>query len=211
MDTTLSRRYVLLGLTAAGLVAGVERQLRAESKSAKETRVKRIFITGSTEGLGLAAARTLMDEGHEVVLHARSQKRAAAIADIVPRSGGLIIGDLSSAAETHSIAEQVNKMGRMDTIIHNAGVYLTVERGNTPEGHATVLAVNTLDPQEGRQRLPRLTYLRNGFQSASGILVRAPFESVASVDALAHRTTGVDRTNCKGMRDVTRSWMRLNV
>ena len=27
----------------------------------------RIFITGSTDGLGLAAARTLMDEGHDVV------------------------------------------------------------------------------------------------------------------------------------------------
>ena len=32
----------------------------------------RIFITGSTDGLGRAAARTLLDEGHEVLLHARS-------------------------------------------------------------------------------------------------------------------------------------------
>ncbi|TMJ14304.1 MAG: daunorubicin C-13 ketoreductase, partial [Alphaproteobacteria bacterium] len=32
----------------------------------------RIFITGSTDGLGRAAARTLLDSGHEVVLHARN-------------------------------------------------------------------------------------------------------------------------------------------
>src|SRR4051794_10693553 len=32
----------------------------------------RIFITGSTDGLGLAAARTLMRDGHEIVLQARS-------------------------------------------------------------------------------------------------------------------------------------------
>ena len=31
------------------------------------------FITGSTDGLGRAAARTLIDEGHQVVLHARSR------------------------------------------------------------------------------------------------------------------------------------------
>ncbi len=58
----------------------------------------------------------------------------------------VVIGDLSSASETRSIAEQVNKIGRMDVVIHNAGVYLVPGRGNTPEGHATVLAVNTLAP-----------------------------------------------------------------
>jgi NAD(P)-dependent dehydrogenase (short-subunit alcohol dehydrogenase family) len=32
----------------------------------------RVFISGSTEGLGRAAAQSLMDDGHDVVLHARS-------------------------------------------------------------------------------------------------------------------------------------------
>ena len=41
----------------------------------------RIFITGSTDGLGRAAARTLIDEGHQVVLHARSRERASALDD----------------------------------------------------------------------------------------------------------------------------------
>jgi short-subunit dehydrogenase len=36
----------------------------------------RIFITGSSVGLGLAAAQLLVEEGHSVVLHARSQQRA---------------------------------------------------------------------------------------------------------------------------------------
>jgi NAD(P)-dependent dehydrogenase (short-subunit alcohol dehydrogenase family) len=46
----------------------------------------RIFITGSTDGLGRAAARSLMEEGHQVVLHARSRERAPAIADLaLPR------------------------------------------------------------------------------------------------------------------------------
>jgi NAD(P)-dependent dehydrogenase (short-subunit alcohol dehydrogenase family) len=95
----------------------------AAPASAKENHMSRIFITGSTDGLGLAAARTLMGEGHLVVLHARSSKRASALADLARQSAGVVIGDLSSAAETRSIAEQVNKIGRMDAVIHNAGVY----------------------------------------------------------------------------------------
>ncbi|AGS20884.1 NAD(P)-binding domain-containing protein [Rhizobium etli bv. mimosae str. Mim1] len=78
--------------------------------------MSRIFITGSTDGLGLAAARTLMKQGHEVVLHARSRERAAAIADTSATALGLVIGDLASAAETRSIAEQVNAIGRMDAV-----------------------------------------------------------------------------------------------
>jgi NAD(P)-dependent dehydrogenase (short-subunit alcohol dehydrogenase family) len=34
-----------------------------------------------------------------------------------------VVGDLSSAAETRSIADQVNRIGRMHAVIHNAGVY----------------------------------------------------------------------------------------
>jgi NAD(P)-dependent dehydrogenase (short-subunit alcohol dehydrogenase family) len=39
----------------------------------------RIFITGSTEGIGRAAARSLLSGGHQVVLHARSKQRASAL------------------------------------------------------------------------------------------------------------------------------------
>lgn len=134
----------------------------------------RIFITGSSDGLGLAAARTLMDEGHEVVLHARSSKRASAFAELTPRAAGLAIGDLSSASETRSVAEHVNKIGRMDAVIHNAGIYQVPSRGNTPEGHATVLAVNTLAPfmlTAFIQRPNRLIYLSSGMhRGASGSL-----------------------------------------
>ena len=106
----------------------------------------RIFITGSTDGLGRAAARTLIDEGHQVVLHARSRERAPALDDLAPRSAGVIVGDLGSADETRSIAAEVNAIGRMDAVIHNAGISATTGRSPTSEGHATILAVNTLAP-----------------------------------------------------------------
>jgi len=127
--------------------------------------MRRVFITGSTDGLGRAAARTLMEEGHQVVLHARSPERAAALADLAPHSAGVVIGDLSSAVETRGIARQVNAIGRMDAVIHNAGTYLEPRRGATPEGHARTLAVNTLAPYMLTalvERPGRLIYLSSG-------------------------------------------------
>lgn len=137
--------------------------------------MSRIFITGSTDGLGLAAARALLSEGHEVVLHARSSKRAAAFADLTPRSGGIVIGDLSSAVETRALAEQVNELGRMDAVIHNAGIYQEPARGQTPEGHAKVLAVNTLAPYlltALMQRPDRLIYLSSGMHRSGSASLR---------------------------------------
>jgi NAD(P)-dependent dehydrogenase (short-subunit alcohol dehydrogenase family) len=113
---------------------------------AKEARMRRIFITGSTDGLGRGAAEALIADGHRVVLHARSKERASALSDLAPKAAGVVIGDLASAAQTRSIAEQVNQLGRMDAVIHNAGIFREPARGNTPEGHAKVLAVNVLAP-----------------------------------------------------------------
>jgi NAD(P)-dependent dehydrogenase (short-subunit alcohol dehydrogenase family) len=108
--------------------------------------MRRIFITGSTDGLGRDAAQSLIEQGHQVVLHARSKERVKALADLAPRAVGVVIGDLADAAQTRALADQVNKIGHMDTVIHNAGIYREPNRGATPEGHAKILAVNTLAP-----------------------------------------------------------------
>jgi NAD(P)-dependent dehydrogenase (short-subunit alcohol dehydrogenase family) len=106
----------------------------------------RVFITGSTDGLGRAAAKALIHEGHQVALHVRSRERALAVEDLVSRSAGVVVGDLSSALETRRVADQVNAIGQIDAVIHNAGTYSTAGRSPTEEGHSTILAVNTLAP-----------------------------------------------------------------
>src|SRR5688572_7326422 len=97
--------------------ARCSRSRRATRSPGGKPSMARVFITGSTDGLGRAAAGWLMQQGHEVVLHARSSERAAAIADLAPRALALVVGDLRSAAETRSVAEQVNAVGRMDAVI----------------------------------------------------------------------------------------------
>lgn len=135
-----SRRQLLQGLAFAAAASPF-------LSFAKEASPRRVFITGSTDGIGLGAATALMREGHQVVLHARSKQRAEqAFADLAPRAAGIVIGDLASAAQTRALADQVNKIGRMDAVIHNAGIFRESSRGSTPEGHAKVLAVNTLAP-----------------------------------------------------------------
>jgi NAD(P)-dependent dehydrogenase (short-subunit alcohol dehydrogenase family) len=127
--------------------------------------VARIFITGSTDGLGRAAARALIDEGHQIVLHARSRERAAALDDLASRSAGVVVGDLSNATDTRRVADQVNAIGRMDAIIHNAGAYATKGRSPTPEDHPTIIAVNILAPYVLTaliERPRRLVYLSSG-------------------------------------------------
>ena len=84
--------------------------------------MSRIFITGSADGLGQMAAQLLVAQGHRVVLHARNEKRAADAMRAVPGAEAVVSGDLSSMDETRDVAAQVNRLGRFDAVVHNAGV-----------------------------------------------------------------------------------------
>lgn len=82
----------------------------------------RVFITGSADGLGHAAAKTLLAQGHEVLVHVRSQARMSAVKELVDRGAVATIGDLSDLAQVRDLARQVNAIGPMDAVIHNAGI-----------------------------------------------------------------------------------------
>ncbi|PRY31645.1 NAD(P)-dependent dehydrogenase (short-subunit alcohol dehydrogenase family) [Umezawaea tangerina] len=92
------------------------------------------------------AAELLLGEGHEVVLHARSEGRAEQALAAVPGAAGVVVGDLASVAEVVGVAEQANAIGRFDAVIHNAGVYLVPERVETVDGLSVVFAVNVVAP-----------------------------------------------------------------
>ena len=105
----------------------------------------RIFITGSADGLGLHAAQGLIARGHKVTLHARNEQRAKDAMSACPNADGVLVGDLSSMAETQKLAEAANKQPPFDCIIHNAGIY----RGGflkTPEGLPSLIAINVIAP-----------------------------------------------------------------
>jgi len=98
----------------------------------------RIFITGSADGLGQLAAGALIDQAHEVVLHARSEVRGQEALDKVPGAESVVTADLGTIAGTKQSAAKVNALGKFDAVVHNAGVY------NAPAEE--IFSVNTLAP-----------------------------------------------------------------
>jgi NAD(P)-dependent dehydrogenase (short-subunit alcohol dehydrogenase family) len=117
----------------------------------------RVLITGSADGLGLAVGQRLIDQGHEVVLHARNAARAADTRAAAPGAADVLVGDLSSDTETRSLAAAANASGRFDAVIHNAGV----GSGSGP----ALVTVNVLAPYlltALMTRPGRLVYLSSG-------------------------------------------------
>jgi NAD(P)-dependent dehydrogenase (short-subunit alcohol dehydrogenase family) len=126
----------------------------------------RVFITGSSDGLGRMAAQLLVEQGHGVVLHARSEQRGKEALAAVPGAESVAIGDLASIAQTRNVAEQVNRLGAFDAVIHNAGLgYREPRRIATEDGLPHVFAVNTLAPYILTaliEKPRRLVYLSSG-------------------------------------------------
>jgi NAD(P)-dependent dehydrogenase (short-subunit alcohol dehydrogenase family) len=137
-------------------------------------RIPRVFITGSADGLGRATAHTLQQQGHAIVVHVRNEQRLTAVRDLVDAGAIAVVGDLSELDETRGVADQANRLGPMDAVIHNAGVI----------GGPHVLSVNVVAPYLLTaliERPQRLVYLSSGMH-------RGGRPSLAGIDWAGQRT-----------------------
>lgn len=126
----------------------------------------KVFITGSSDGLGLMTGRLLSEQGHAVVLHARSEARAQDARRALPTAAGVLVGDVSTLPAMHALAADANAWGRFDAVIHNVGLgYREPRRSETADGLSQLWAVNVLAPYvlTARMHRPdRLVYLSSG-------------------------------------------------
>ena len=126
----------------------------------------RIFISGSSSGLGLMTGRLLTEQGHSVVLHGRTKAKSEDVRRGLPQAEAVVTGDLSTVRGTRDVAEQVNRVGRFDAVIHNAGIgYREPKRVETKDGLPEVFATNVLAPYVLTaliERPARLLYLSSG-------------------------------------------------
>jgi NAD(P)-dependent dehydrogenase (short-subunit alcohol dehydrogenase family) len=126
----------------------------------------RIFITGSSDGLGLMAAQLLIRQKHAVLVHGRNEQRSRDALTLAAGALGAVTGDLSTLAGMRAVADGVNRLGRFDAVIHNAGIgYREVQRVETDRGAPSVFAVNVLAPYVLTaliERPQRLIYLSSG-------------------------------------------------
>jgi NAD(P)-dependent dehydrogenase (short-subunit alcohol dehydrogenase family) len=90
-----------------------------------EIRGKRALITGSTGGIGLAAARQLAQEGAAVIVNGRTRERVDAavrtIRELVPQADVRgVAADLGTAAGCDAMIREVPDL---DILVNNVGIF----------------------------------------------------------------------------------------
>ena len=116
---------------------------------------KTILITGSTDGIGLEAAKALAADGHNVLLHGRN---AAKLSAVKARHTALAKSetyqaDLSSLKSVENLAAAIEvKHSSIDVVINNAGVF-KITNPITPDGLDVRFVVNTIAPYYLTKRL----------------------------------------------------------
>ncbi|HEX6470536.1 MAG TPA: SDR family NAD(P)-dependent oxidoreductase [Streptosporangiaceae bacterium] len=86
------------------------------------------LVTGASSGIGEAAARALAERGAAVAVVARRKQRLDDLAGRIAEAGGrahVIEADITDQAQAQMCVEQtVSELGRLDTVVNNAGVML---------------------------------------------------------------------------------------
>jgi len=139
---------------------------------------KLILITGSTDGIGLEAARKLSSEGQDVLLHGRNRDKLDAARQMLGGNTEGYIADLSKMTDVEELANAVAaRHDKLDVLINNAGVFKTPV-AMTPEGLDVRFVVNTLAPYMLTQRLLPL-------MDTSGRIINLSSAAQASVNLQA--------------------------
>ena len=91
----------------------------------KRLQGKVAIITGSTSGIGEAAAKRFAEEGAKVIITGRREDKGEAIVSEISRLGGqahFIQADITEEESYHNIVEgSIERFGKVDILINNAG------------------------------------------------------------------------------------------
>ena len=103
-----------------------------------------IVITGASDGIGAAAARTLHSLGNRVVVVGRSPEKTAAVAKEI--GADHLLADFARLDDVRTLAATLlERYPRIDVLVNNAGGIMG-RREETVDGHEKTLQVNHLAP-----------------------------------------------------------------
>ena len=105
------------------------------------------LVTGASSGIGRATAHRLAAEGAAVVVAARRQDRLEELAAAIAASGGqalAVAADLTDREQAENVVQRaVAELGRLDTVVNNAGVMLLGPALTSPaQDWDTMIALN---------------------------------------------------------------------
>ncbi|MBP2170762.1 NAD(P)-dependent dehydrogenase (short-subunit alcohol dehydrogenase family) [Erwinia toletana] len=172
VNQSLSRRQIMIRLLSLSMLSSIF-PLNVLAAIASDAIIptqnkKRVLITGSSGGLGFMAATMLARQGHKVVVHGRSAQRTQETLEKIPEAEAGVHGDFSSLQQVKDLADQANKLGRFDAVIHNAAIGTRESRLiKSEDGYPQVLAINTLAPYvltALMQKPERLIYMSSSMQ-----------------------------------------------
>ncbi|HVB73031.1 MAG TPA: SDR family oxidoreductase [Ktedonobacteraceae bacterium] len=85
-----------------------------------------VLITGASSGIGLAIARSFLNEGADIVVVARRSERLQALADEAQKNGRrcvLVVGDVrEEETARHAVQTALQQLGQLDILVNNAGM-----------------------------------------------------------------------------------------
>jgi NAD(P)-dependent dehydrogenase (short-subunit alcohol dehydrogenase family) len=156
---------------------------------------KSILVTGSTDGIGLAAATTLYSQGHRVLLHGRNPAKLAAAETALselPGDGRVEghLADLTDLADVEALGRSIAETHeRLDVLINNAGVFRSKDPF-TNTGLDVRFAVNSVAPYLLTRRLLPLLG-----PAARVVNLSSAAQSPVDLDALAGQSAIADQFN----------------
>ncbi len=103
--------------------------------------MKTIIITGASSGIGLASARLLSSDGHNVVLASRNTDKLKALANELGEKVLLCPTDVQDYSQVQNlIASTLEKFGKIDVLINNAGLgfFDPITEGKIEQWHETI-------------------------------------------------------------------------
>lgn len=135
---------------------------------------KVILVTGSATGVGEGIARRVASEGALPVVHGREEERATGEGVAAEIGGIFVAGDLADADAPARIVEAViEKLGRLDGLVNNAGVCWRGGIEASVEFFDQVLAINARAPFLLTQAaIPHLQSSRGSVVNISSSLAR---------------------------------------